>query len=57
MTVHEALKILADCDPNATLQMAVGNHDGCDSCGWGESYREEDVTAINDLESRVVITV
>ena len=54
MTVKELIAELNKLDPNARVVVEHGNHDGCGTCGWGETSTEYELTEINDLETRVV---
>ncbi len=55
MTVKELIAELQTLNPDAPVVIAIGNSDGCDTCGYGESETECPVIAVYDLEARVAI--
>ena len=57
MTVKELISELFKCDPNAKVVLSIGNHDGCDTCGHGETFDEHEINCVSDLETRVVLDV
>jgi hypothetical protein len=46
MTIKELIEQLSKLDPNATVMIAMRNHDGFESSGYGETAL--DVDELND---------
>ena len=57
MKVCELIAYLQRADPNARVVAEKSNGDGCDTCGYGETKSEIDILDVNDLETRVVLTM
>jgi glutamate synthase domain-containing protein 2 len=55
MTVKELIEKLSKMKQDAPVVVPVGDNNGCDTCGYGETYSEEDVVKIHGLETRVVL--
>jgi len=56
MKVKELIEILSKADQEAEVMIGKDNNDGCETCGWGATSSEESISAVNDLETRVVLT-
>ena len=59
MTVQELINLLEKIKDKDTTKVVVEvlNNDGCDTCGYGASSSDREVSGIEDLESRIVITL
>ncbi|KKL20262.1 hypothetical protein LCGC14_2457220 [marine sediment metagenome] len=54
MTVKELIEELKKVDDqNLPVRVSHDDTDGCDTCGYGCSVITEDVSSVNDLETRV----
>lgn len=53
MTVQELIDELKKCDPKAPVITTKYRDSGCSTCGG--DYEDTDLTAVNDLETRVVL--
>jgi hypothetical protein len=57
MKVKELIELLKNCNQNANVLYEVADpNSGCESCGYNETYNEIDVAAVNDLETRVILS-
>lgn len=55
MKVYELVQILSKVNQDAEVTVEVGNNDGCDTCGHGETSSEHGIREANDLETRIVL--
>ena len=56
ITVEKLIEYLMKVENKSAVVMAEkGNNDGCDTCGFGESYTEYNLSEVNDLETRVIL--
>lgn len=56
MTVAELIEVLQKVEnKNVQVVTEVGNNDGCDTCGYGETTTVTELSEANDLETRVVL--
>lgn len=55
MKAKELIKLLKEVDGEANVVVSIGDGDGCETCGYGESFIEEDIYSIVDLETRIVL--
>lgn len=54
MTVKQLIEKLEKCNPDLEVVIPVANDDGCETCGYGETYDNRE-PAVYDLETRVEI--
>jgi hypothetical protein len=55
MTVKRLIAELQKLPPELPVKVSIRNNDGCESCGYGETYSECDVVNVNNLETRIVL--
>lgn len=55
MTIKELIQKLEKLSPDSRVVISIGNKDGCDSCGYGETSSECEIVSVVDLETRVVL--
>ena len=55
MKVKELIRQLEAVDGEANVVVSIGDGDGCDTCGYGENFTEEDIYGMVDLETRIVL--
>lgn len=57
ITVEKLIELLQECDnKQARVELEVANSDGCDTCGYGHSTSEIDLTRVVDLDTHVVLS-
>lgn len=55
MKAKELIKLLKEVDGEADVVVSIGDGDGCETCGYGECFMDEDIHSVVDLETRVVL--
>jgi hypothetical protein len=55
MKVKELIEALKKVDGEADVIISTGDGDGCETCGYGENFTEEDVYGLVDLETKVIL--
>ena len=55
MKVKELIDELKKYDPEAAVVTEKADGNGCDTCGYGETSTEMELSNITDLETRIVL--
>jgi hypothetical protein len=55
MKVAVLIAKLKECNPEADVYYTHLDNDGCETCGYGASRLEDDIDAVQDLETKVVL--
>ena len=56
MTVQELIdELMKVSDKSIQVVTEKGDNNGCDTCGYGETYTQYGLSEVNDLEARVVL--
>ena len=54
-TVKDLRKALEPFKDETLIFVEIGNNDGCDTCGGGETSSEENVV-VRDLENKIILS-